>query len=106
MNPAQQDRWRFEAINHILLAMARSHELRENLVFKGALILDRRLGTSRMSLDIDANLDAGYANKHPDREGQKAFLDEHVERAISRYFEAPERKPEHFSARFRPTGRR
>jgi hypothetical protein len=88
MNPAQQERWRFEAINHILLGLARSRELREALVFNGALVLDRRLGTSRMSLDIDANLDVEYAKLHPDREGQKAFLEEHVGRAISRYFES------------------
>jgi len=88
MNPAQQERWRFEAINHILLAMARSRDLRDNLVFKGALVLNRRLGTSRMSLDIDANLDVDYAKLHPDREGQKAFLEEHMGRAISRHFES------------------
>jgi hypothetical protein len=88
MNPAQQERWRFEAINHILLAMARSRDLRDNLVFKGALVLNRRLGTSRMSLDIDANLDVNYAKLHPDREGQRNFLEEHIGKAISRHFEA------------------
>lgn len=88
MNSEQQKRWRFEEINHILLAMAASQKLRDNLVFKGALILDRRLGTSRVSLDIDANMDAGLADLHPDRERQKAFLDEHVGKAVSRYFES------------------
>lgn len=87
MNP-EQERWRFEAINHILLAMARSRDLRDNLVFKGALVLNRRLGTSRMSLDIDANLDVDYAKLHPDREGQRTFLDEHIGKAVSRYFES------------------
>jgi len=88
MNPAQQQEWRFEAISHIFLALAKNRELRDNLVFKGALVLNRRLGTPRHSLDIDANLDADYASLHPDREGQKAFLDEHVARATARYFES------------------
>ena len=88
MNPAQQKEWRFEAINHVFLALAKSRELRDNLVFKGALVLNRRLGTSRKSLDIDANLDADYASLHPDREGQKAFLEEHVGTATARYFES------------------
>ncbi len=88
MNPADRDRWQFEATNQVLLALARSRELRDTLVFKGALVLNRRLGTPRVSLDIDANLDAGYANLHPDRAGQKAFLEEHVGRAVSRQFES------------------
>jgi hypothetical protein len=88
MNPAQQERWRFEAINQILLAMARSRDLRDNLVFKGALVLNRRLGTSRMSLDIDANLDVDYAKLHPDREGQRTFLEQQIGKAISRHFES------------------
>lgn len=64
--------------------------MRDILVFKGALVLNRRLGTPRVSLDIDANLDAGYADQHPDRAGQKAFLEEHVGRAVSRHFESQE----------------
>ena len=62
--------------------------MRDTLVFKGALVLNRRLGTPRVSLDIDANLDAGYASLHPDRAGQKTFLEEHVGRAVSRHFES------------------
>jgi hypothetical protein len=88
MDQALRDRWQFEATNQVLLALARSRELRDILVFKGALVLNRRLGTPRVSLDIDANLDAGYANLHPDRAGQKIFLEEQVGRAVSRHFES------------------
>lgn len=62
--------------------------MRDNLVFKGALVLNRRLGMPRMSLDIDANLDVNYARLHPDREEQRAFLEEQMGRAISRHFES------------------
>jgi len=41
-----------------------------------------------MSLDIDANLDAVYASLQPERERQKAFLEENVGKATSRYFES------------------
>jgi hypothetical protein len=88
MNREQQEHWQFAAIQHVLMAMGTNPELRRALVFKGALVLNRRLGTSRMSLDIDANLDVSCVDEHPDRESQKAFLAQHLRRAISAYFEA------------------
>ena len=87
MNSEQREAWQFEAIRHVLTALGTSLELRNALVFKGALVLDRRLGTSRVSLDIDANLDVAFASEHPDRMDQRAFLEENIGRAISRYFE-------------------
>lgn len=88
MNPTQREQWQFDAINNILLALAKSRELRESLVFKGALVLNRRLGTPRMSRDIDANLDVNYARLHPDRAEQQAFLEEHVRKSVVRHFES------------------
>ncbi|MEW6719953.1 MAG: nucleotidyl transferase AbiEii/AbiGii toxin family protein [Thermodesulfobacteriota bacterium] len=88
MNETQRDNWKYEVLNELLLALGKDREIRNALVFKGALILNRLLGAQRKSLDIDSNLDAVFARRHPDREAQKNFLEEHLSRAISRYFES------------------
>ncbi len=90
MNETQRDNWKFEVLNELLRALAGSPQLREILIFKGALILNLHLGTHRKSLDIDSNLDSSFTLQRTDREGQKDFLQEHVRRAITRYFETRE----------------
>ena len=60
MNTNQIDNWKKNALLHILSALAKSEEIRKVLIFKGALILNHRLGTERMSLDIDSNLDLDF----------------------------------------------
>lgn len=90
MNKVQQESWKFEVLNELLQALGKSPEIRENLIFKGALILNHHLETHRKSLDIDSNLDGTFAIQHPDRAGQKDFLEEHVSRAISRHFDSRE----------------
>jgi hypothetical protein len=87
MNKNQRDNWKFEVLAEILIALAKNPEIRENLIFKGALILNRHLNTQRKSLDIDSNLDSDFALQHPGREVQKEFLEKHVKQAITRYFE-------------------
>jgi predicted nucleotidyltransferase component of viral defense system len=88
MNKNQRDNWKFEVLAEILSALAKNPEIRENLIFKGALILNRHLNTKRKSLDIDSNLDSDFALQHPGREIQKEFLEKHVKQAITRHFEA------------------
>lgn len=87
MNKAQQNNWKYEVLNELLLALGKNQQLRENLIFKGALILNLHLESHRKSLDIDSNLDGAFAMQHPDRGRQKDFLEENVARAISRHFE-------------------
>ena len=88
MNKNQSDNWKFEVLTELLIALAKSPEIRENLIFKGAIILNRHLNTQRKSLDIDSNLDSDFALQHPGREVQKEFLEKHVKQAITRHFEA------------------
>ena len=87
MDKTQRENWKFELLGELLLAMGSSPQLRENLIFKGALILNHHLGSHRKSLDIDSNLDREFTTHHPNQEAQRKFLEEHVELAISRHFE-------------------
>jgi hypothetical protein len=87
MNNRQYENWKFEVISQILIALAKNEHLKNNLVFKGALILNKYLPTQRKSLDIDANFVSAFINNFPSRERQKSFLKKHLEQAISRHFE-------------------
>jgi len=87
MNQNQIDNWKKITLLHILSALAKSEEIKKVLIFKGALILNHRLGTERMSLDIDSNLDLNFILQFPERADQKAFLEKHIPIAIVRYFE-------------------
>jgi hypothetical protein len=88
MNSNERDNWKFTVLAEILAALAKNSEIRENLIFKGALILNRHLNIQRKSLDIDSNLVSDFALQHPEREAQKEFLEKHVKQAITRHFEA------------------
>ena len=57
MNPEDQEDWRDEALDFILVAVAKDHELNECLIFKGARLMHGRVSTMRRrSLDIDATI--------------------------------------------------
>ena len=88
MNSNERDNWKFTVLAEILAALAKNPEIREKLIFKGALILNRHLNIQRKSLDIDSNLASDFALQHPEREAQKEFLEKHVKQAITRHFEA------------------
>jgi len=88
MNSDQRENWKFTVLAEILIALAKNPEIRANLIFKGALILNRYLSTQRKSLDIDSNLDSDFALQQPEREAQKEFLEKHIKQAIVRHFEA------------------
>jgi predicted nucleotidyltransferase component of viral defense system len=78
MNNRPYENWKFEVISQILIALAKNEPLKNNLVFKGALILNKYLPTQRRSLDIDANFVSAFINNFPEPRtaeivSQKAF---------------------------------
>jgi hypothetical protein len=87
MNPDDIDRWKSEVLDGVFAALAADAEIENCLVFKGARVLNARLGGGRQSLDLDSNLRKGFVEKFPDREEQRSYLERHMKRAISRYFE-------------------
>ena len=86
MNPGDANKWKADVLEHILLALASSKELKNVLVYKGALILNKRLGTERMSLDIDSNLVQDFVLAFPEKKQQENFLEKFLKSAISKYF--------------------
>lgn len=86
MNPNESNIWKADVLAHILVALAASTELKEVLVYKGALILNKHLATERMSLDIDSNLLQAFVSTCPEMEGQAVFLVKIFTAAISKYF--------------------
>ena len=87
MNLTQINQWKYSALSQVLSALSENIEIKNALIFKGALILNRRLGTDRMSLDIDSNLDFDFSLQLPERGDQKNFLEKHIPIAINNYFE-------------------
>lgn len=88
MNPEDAARWQQEALDEIFRALAASADLRGMLVFKGARVLALRLrAAGRRSLDIDSNLTTQFVAERPERQEQRAVLEERCRRAIVRYFE-------------------
>lgn len=89
MNNEQRDAWQDKALRSVLQAIAASPVLRDSLVFKGARILNLRLGgqAARQSYDIDSNLAAGFHLLRESREAQRTSLENELNRAIQRYLE-------------------
>lgn len=87
MNPNDIDRWKSEVLDEVFAALAADDEIQGCLVFKGARVLNARLGGGRQSLDLDSNLMKSFVDKHPDREEQRSYLERHIKRAVSRHFE-------------------
>jgi hypothetical protein len=90
MNKVQLEDWQFEAISQILSALGENDFLKKHLIFKGAIILNHRIRTLRKSLDIDTNFSIDFINSYPKRTQQIEILNNHLERAISGYFERQE----------------
>lgn len=87
MNEAQQKQWKFVVINHVLIALSRNENIRNCLIFKGAIILNHLIETTRVSLDLDSNLDVEFTYRFPKRKDQKKFLHEKIQQALTNYFE-------------------
>jgi predicted nucleotidyltransferase component of viral defense system len=77
-----------DVLEQIFQAIQTSNELCSILVFKGARILNLQLNSHRRhSLDIDSNIiDSTFREKHPTKEEQERFLQNHFEKALSLYF--------------------
>lgn len=90
MNQRDGEHWKSRILDEIFIALAASEPLDEALVFKGARVLNARLGGGRQSLDLDSNLDNSFVEKYPDRESQRVFLEEEIGRAVRRHFERQE----------------
>jgi hypothetical protein len=91
MNQKDGERWKSQVLDEIFVALAASEQLDEALVFKGARVLNLRLGIGRQSLDLDSNLAAPFVRRYPDREAQRVFLEQEITRAVRRHFERQER---------------
>jgi len=50
MNQKDGERWKSQVLDEIFIALAASEQLDEALVFKGARVLNLRLGIGRQSL--------------------------------------------------------
>ena len=74
MNPETKNKWMADILTQILIALASSKSLKDVLVYKGALILNRRLESDRMSLDIDSNLVQNFVLAVPEKEQQEKNL--------------------------------
>lgn len=87
MNQNDRDHWKSQVLDEIFIAMAASNQLDEILVFKGARVLNVRLGGGRQSLDLDSNLVTPFIQQYPNREAQREFLEREIARAVRRHFE-------------------
>lgn len=90
MNPNEINRWKSGVLDEVFAALAADSEVEGCLVFKGARVLNARLGGGRQSLDLDSNLTKGFVDKHPDRAEQRSYLERHMRKAITRHFEQQE----------------
>jgi hypothetical protein len=87
MNQNDREHWKSQVLDEVFIALAASKQLEEALVFKGARVLNVRLGNGRQSLDLDSNLAAPFIQKYPDREAQRDFLEREITRAVRQHFE-------------------
>ncbi|MFZ4080465.1 MAG: nucleotidyl transferase AbiEii/AbiGii toxin family protein [Pirellula sp.] len=90
MNQKDRERWKSRVLDEIFAALAASKPLDEALVYKGARVLNVRLGNGRQSLDLDSNLAVAFVQRYPDREAQRNFLEREITRAVRLYFERQE----------------
>jgi len=80
--------WKAEVLRFVLEAFAAHESLRSALIFKGARILNLRLGNDfqRESFDLDSNLDINCAVNHPQKEDCRGFLARESELALKKFF--------------------
>jgi hypothetical protein len=87
MRPDHAARWKNAALDEVFTALATSHTLTGRVVFKGARVLNRRLGAEdRQSLDIDMNLTDTFVSEFPSREAQREAIQAEMFIALTRFF--------------------
>jgi len=80
--------WKNKVLDIVFEALAESDVIVDCIVFKGARVLNKRLGAySRQSLDIDANMLTEFVKKHQDYEELRNILEREIGDAINNYFE-------------------
>lgn len=99
MNDHDQRRWKNQVLEFALAAFAAHESLRTALIFKGARILNLRLGdtASRESFDLDSNMDIHCATAHPSKAEQCDFLERESLLALKRHIARQD--PARFSLR-------
>ena len=86
MHIKDQDAWRDDALDVLMVALSTDHELRAALIFKGARILSARLGKPhRFSRDIDASMTQEFVDGRPEANQQEHALESLTERAVTRH---------------------
>ena len=93
MNANAQPQWKHQLLEFALAAFAAHEPLRSALIFKGARILNLRLGNtpSRESFDLDSNL----VETHLEKAACLAFIDRESSLALKRHI--ARQNPAHFS---------
>lgn len=90
MQSFDPDRWQSDVLDQIFEALAAYQPIADSMVFKGARVLNLRLGHSRQSLDIDGNLSNAFAANSPTQDARLNFFVKHLPLALSRHFERQE----------------
>ncbi|WP_438479696.1 nucleotidyl transferase AbiEii/AbiGii toxin family protein [Oleiharenicola lentus] len=88
MGPREQERWKNHILNEVFEAVAASDALRAILVFKGARVLNRRLDSKRVSLDLDSALSADYAMQAINLTVQAHYIETELQKALENHFSA------------------
>lgn len=89
MNEDMRQAWVNEVLDTIFEALAARPSLRAILIFKGARVLHRRLGSApRQSYDIDANLTRRFVEQYPSKADQRRAIEAEFTAAIDSHFEA------------------
>lgn len=87
MKPSDSEHWKSHVLDEIFRAFAASPDLQRVMVFKGARVLNARLGTGRQSLDLDSNLTQEFVDKNPNRDDQRNSLELWISKAVRTHFE-------------------
>jgi hypothetical protein len=87
MNEQQAARWKSEVLDLVFESLAAEPALHDVLIFKGARVLNLRLGGGRQSLDIDSNLNIAFVDENPARPKQQEFLESVIGKGVHRYFD-------------------
>ncbi len=80
--------WKNDVLDVVFEALAESAALVDCIVFKGARVLNKRLGSnSRQSLDIDANMLQEFVDNYQSLDEIKDVLEKEIGAALTSYFE-------------------
>lgn len=90
MQSFDPDRWQSDVLDQIFEALAAYQPIADSMVFKGARVLNLRLGHSRQSLDIDGNLSSAFAASVLTQDARLSFFEKHLPLALARHFDRQE----------------